>query len=254
MKLEGYGIVLSAYKYGDNGIIVKILSREHGPIKGMIKGQRRNSQIIQPGNFVHFSWNARLADHLGMISATLEKAYALLNFSEYHKILSISSLCSMIDALVAERDDAADIFDGFKQYLDGISADNWLQQHVLLELFILEKTGFGIDIGKCSVTGSIDNITYISPKTGSAVSKDVGEPYRSRLFSIPGYFFQTAENLPASMQEIVDGLEITRYFLAKHFFAESLAKIPSACIQFRDEIIRATDLNDQTRQDRNYQF
>ena len=254
MKIEDYGIVLSSYKFGDSGIIIKILSAEHGPIKGLVKGQRKNNSILQPGNFIHFNWNARLSEHLGMISPSLERAYPLLNFSDYQKILSIKSLCSLIDVLIPEREVSPEIFVRFKEYLDDLQSDNWLCNYVRLELFILEKTGFGIDLERCAVTGGLDNITYISPKTGSAVSRDVGEAYKSRLFSIPGYFFENAENQPYSMQEIIDGLEITRYFLAKHFFAENLARIPVSCIQFRDELLRFVGLNEQDGQNRDYQF
>lgn len=252
MKLEDYGIVLSATKFGDSSLLVKILSKDNGPVKGLVKGQKKNTTILQCGNMVHFTWTARLSEHLGLIAPTLEKAYPLLCFSEYHKILSISSLCSLIDSLIPDREISPDVFDKFKEYLDEIHSENWLQNYVMLELYILKKTGFGIDFERCSVTGTTDNITYISPKTGSAVSKDVGEPYKSRLFSIPPYFFETSENLRHSMQEVIDGLEITRYFLAKHFFAESLARVPLAFTQFRDEMNKMFDV--EKRENRDYQF
>ncbi len=252
MKIEDYGIVLSTSKFGDSSLLVKILSKEHGPVKGLVKGQRKNGTIIQCGNYVHFTWSARLSEHLGLIAPTLERAYPLLCFSEYTKILSISSLCSLVDSLIPDREVSLDIFERFKAYLDDINTENWLKNHVLLELYILEKVGFGLDFERCSVTGTQNNVTYISPKTGSAVSKEVGEPYKSRLFPIPSYFFEAAENLPHSMKEVIDGLEITRYFLAKHFFAESLARMPASFVQFRDEMNRMFDV--EKRENRDYQF
>ncbi len=257
MKIEDQGIVLSVYKFGDSSLIVKILSENHGPIKGLVKGVQKNISMLQAGNLIHFSWNARLSDHLGMIVPTLEKAYTLLNFGEYQKILSISSLSSLIDALIPEREYSADIYQKYIDYMENLDSPSWMENYVMLELYILEKCGFGFDLTRCAVSGSNDNISYISPKTGSAVAKDVGEPYKNRLFSIPKFFlepFETAENLPNSMQEVIDGLEITRYFLAKHFFAESLAKIPSACIQFRNELLRMASLNGEAGQNRDYQL
>ncbi len=254
MKVEDYGIVLSVRKFGGTGLVVNILSRSNGPIRGLVKGQKKNGNILQPGNLLHFSWQARLSEHLGTITPTLEKAYPLLHFSDYQRILGISSLCSLLDSLLPEREHALDIYNNFLKYLEGLSSDSWLQQHVLLELFVLEKAGFGLDLNRCSVSGSTDNITYISPKTGSAVSRTVGEPYSSRLFSIPSFFLRKAENQPHSLKEIIDGLEITRYFLAKHFFTESLSQIPVSCTQFHDELIRITNLNDQTGQNRDYKF
>lgn len=258
MKIEDYGIIIACSKFGDTGLVVKILSREHGIIKGLVKGQKRNSNITQAGNFVHFVWSARLSEHLGLLSLSLERAYPLINFSNYQKILSISSICSLIDILLPERDNSANIYDKFIEYLNGITGHNWLKDYVMLELFILEKTGFGFDFVRCAVSGNEGNVIYISPKTGVAISKEVGEPYKSRLFIIPTFFLEemaeNTENQPCSMQEIIDGLEITRYFLAKHFFAENLAKLPSACIQFRDEILRYKNSDVETRQNRDNQL
>src|ERR1043165_9139529 len=125
MKIEDYGIVLSTSKFGDSSLLVKILSKDHGPVKGLVKGQRKNSTILQAGNFVHFTWSARLSEHLGIIAPTLERAYSLLCFSEYRKILSISSLCSLVDSLIPDREESTDIFVKFKEYLDEIGKDGW---------------------------------------------------------------------------------------------------------------------------------
>jgi DNA repair protein RecO (recombination protein O) len=258
MKIEDTGIIISSYKFGDTALVVKILSQNHGVIKGLLKGQRRNHSTIQSGNLVHFTWSARLSEHLGMLSISLEKAYSLLNFSDYQKILSISSLCSLLDALLPEREEYSDIFEEFIAYMHNLSFDNWLQRYIMMELLILNRTGFGIDLEKCSVTGTSNNVTYISPKSGSAVSKDVGEPYKSRLFKIPAFFLEKENEMvqkqPTEMQEILEGLEITRYFFAKHFFTDSFAKLPSNCIQFRDELNRVLNLNVEKRENRDYQL
>jgi DNA repair protein RecO (recombination protein O) len=222
----------------------------------MLKGQRKNNSMVQNGNLVHFSWSARLSEHLGNLTLSLEKAYSLLNFSDYQKILSISSICSLADSLLPEREICTDIYEEFISYMDGLYRQEWLNSYVLTELFILNKTGFGIDLERCSVTGNMENITYISPKSGSAVSKDVGEPYKARLFKIPSFFLEMHKEIgqkqPTQMREILEGLEITRYFFAKHFFAENLAKLPSHCIQFRDELNRI--LNVEKRENRDYQL
>jgi DNA repair protein RecO (recombination protein O) len=258
MKIEDTGIIISSYKYGDTALVVKILSQSHGIIKGLLKGQKRNHSTIQNGNLVHFTWSARLSEHLGMLSISLEKAYCLLNFSDYQKILSISSVCSLIDVLLPEREEYTDIFEEFIGYMHNLGFDNWLERYIMMEMFILNKTGFGIDLERCSVTGTSENVTYISPKSGSAVSRDVGEPYKSRLFRIPAFFLEKGEEMvqkqPVEMQEILEGLEITRYFFAKHFFADNLAKLPSNCVQFRDELNRVLNLNEQKRENRDYQL
>ncbi len=269
MKIEDYGIIISSYKFGDTAMVVKILSRDHGVVKGLMKGQKRHNSTLQSGNLVHFIWSARLSEHLGNFTISLEKAYSLLNFSDYQKILSISSIASLIDVLLPEREVYADIYDNFMDYLNQMADNNWLNNYVLLELSILEKTGFGIDMSTCAVTGTQDNITYISPKTGSAVSREIGDAYKSRLFKIPDFFLanpaEIGENQSVAhhmvaqepeLNDIIAGLEITRYFLAKHFFAENLARIPSPCAQFRNEINRLSNVEkrNEDRENRDHQL
>jgi DNA repair protein RecO (recombination protein O) len=253
MNIEDYGIVLSSYKYGDSGIVVKLLSREHGVVKGLIKGQKKHNGIIQNGNLVHFNWSARLSEHLGMLNLELEKAYTLLFFSQYQKILSISSLCGLMDALLPDRENYSGIFDNFVNYMNNLDEDAWLSNHVLMEVLLLDKTGFGFDLERCAVSGTKDNITYISPKSGSAVSQEIGEPYKNKLFKIPSFLLDNEDKIvqkhSENMQEIIDGLEITQYFFAKYFFAENLAKLPSSCLQFRDEINRNFNVKERENRD-----
>jgi len=256
MKIEDYGIIISTSRFGDSSYIVKILSFNHGAVKGLVRSSKKNNVSLQIGNFVHFTWGARLQEHLGFITLSLEKAYTMLNFSNYQKILSIASVCSLIDVLIPEREDASDILQKLQLYMEDMSELSWLQNYVMLELFILEKAGFGLSLDFCAVTGKTENLAYISPKSGCAVTREVGEEYKAKLFGIPSYFktapFKTPENPEVYVQEIIDGLEITRYFLAKHFFVNQLARIPQPALQFLDEILRSS--RNETRENRSQQF
>ena len=45
-------------------------------------------------------------------------------------------------------------------------------------LGLLDELGFGLDLTRCAATGSADDLIYVSPRTGRAVSRDSG---RSRI-------------------------------------------------------------------------
>ena len=55
------------------------------------------------------------------------------------------------------------------------------------ELLLLDELGFGLDLESCAATGSRDELVYVSPKSGRAVSREAGEPYRERLLPLPAF-------------------------------------------------------------------
>jgi len=234
LKFTDTGIVISVQKFSDSGLLVTLFSKNHGIVKGMVKGQKKNQSILQIGNQISFEWNARLEEHLGMLTISLEKAYSLLHFSNYLKILSITSVAALIGKMLKEKEPMNNLYNDFVNYLENLKSENWLTEYSLFELSLLSHCGFGFDFNRCAVSEVNDNIIYISPKTASAVSASVGEPYKDKLFLIPKFF--TDRDHHASYEEIINAINITRYFITKNFFAEGLAKPPQASENFYAEI------------------
>ena len=48
----------------------------------------------------------------------------------------------------------------------------------LLELSISGGTRLGLDSASCAATGATTDLIYVSPRSGRAVSRTGGEPYR----------------------------------------------------------------------------
>ena len=48
---------------------------------------------------------------------------------------------------------------------------------VRFELQLLSELGFGLDLEQCASTGATDELIYVSPKSGRAVSRVAGEPW-----------------------------------------------------------------------------
>jgi len=234
MQFEDKGIIISNQKFSDSGILLTIFSENHGVIKGLCKGQKKNITNSQIGNLVSFSKQSRLEEHLGKINISLERAYSLVYFSDYLKILAISSACSLSHSILQEKEVMNELYQDFIFYLENLKFKNWLKYYSLFELDLLTKTGFGFDFTRCSVSEVLNDTYYISPKTGSVVGKQVGEPYKEKLFQIPE-FLKTREKEP-NQHEILNAIEITRYFINKNYFAEGLAKFPQNAINFHSEI------------------
>ena len=65
---------------------------------------------------------------------------------------------------------------------------------------------------ECVVTGQKNNLYYVSPKTGKAVSKDGAGKFAPKLLRLP-MFLGGAEVIGSSLhQDIMMGLDITTYF------------------------------------------
>jgi DNA repair protein RecO (recombination protein O) len=59
----------------------------------------------------------------------------------------------------------------------------------------------------------MDDLGYVSPKSGRAVSRDAGAPWRDRLMRLPA--FLSGADTP-SPDELADGFALTGFFLARH--------------------------------------
>lgn len=243
MIITDTGIIIHSQKYSDSGLLVTIFSETHGIIKGMAKGQKKNQSIVQVGNKVSFEWNARLEEHLGTLNLQLEKAYSLLHFSDYLKILSISSATALLNKMFKEKEPMHILYKDLINYLDNLKNIEWLKNYALLELNLLTHSGFGFDLERCAVTDVRDNIIYISPKTASAVCAEVGEPYKDKLFSIPKFF--SDKNYSPNLAEIIDAINITRYFISRNFFEDSNNSFPKASENFYLEILDTNGKREQ---------
>lgn len=237
MKIEDEGIIISSSRFGERDVILKIFSKNNGIIKGLLKNQRSTSSSAQQGCLVSFSWNARLEEHLGTLKVSVEKPYPLLNYNDYMKILSVSSACSILDKILQEREEMSNLYNDFTEFLENLSTEDWLRNYSIFEAKILQDCGFGLDLQCCAITGNTEDLYYISPKTGAAASKLAGEKYKDRLFIIPQFFLENSAK--PSISEVIEALNITRYFLAKSFFVES--KIPSPASNFVAEIVKLRD-------------
>ena len=98
------------------------------------------------------------------------------------------------------------------------AARGWTAALARYELLVLAELGFGLDLSRCAATGLSDDLRYVSPRTGRAVSGEAGEAYRDRLLALPVFLGGvSAEGQPDN--GIASGLALTGHFLAAQVFA-----------------------------------
>jgi DNA repair protein RecO (recombination protein O) len=116
---------------------------------------------------------------------------------------------------------------------------SWAPAYVVWECALLAALGFGLDLARCTATGTNQDLAYVSPRTGRAVSREAGAPYRDRLLPLPSFLWRDAEAAPA---DIVAGLILTRHFLLHHLFEAQGGRLPEARERLLERMRRrATD-------------
>lgn len=222
-------IVLSARKHGETSLVVSLLTNNHGRHAGLVRGGagRRNRGVYQPGNLVRAQWRARLPEHLGTYSCELTKSVAADLLSNRLSLAGLSAVCAVTDAALAEREPHKALYQGLLVLLGTFDDENlWPTVYVRWELGLLQEIGFGLDFSACASTGQTTGLTYVSPKSGKAVSEEAAAPYKDILLPLPEFLLNQRQS--GSATEIQQALKLTGYFLNRHAFGASTGQIPEA--------------------------
>ncbi|WP_375413162.1 DNA repair protein RecO [uncultured Bradyrhizobium sp.] len=219
MEWTDDGIVLGARRHGESSAIVELLTRGHGRHLGLVRGGSgsRMRPLLQPGNSVRAVWRARLDEHLGtyVIEATRLRAATVLASS--HAVYGVTHLASLA-RLLPERDPHEDIYDMLERTLNDFDDIGEAAVHLVkFELAMLAELGFGLDLENCAASGVTTELIYVSPKSGGAVSRQAGEPWRDKLLRLPPFLRESDDGRNGwSDQDLMDGFHLTGLFLMRH--------------------------------------
>jgi len=224
MEWTDEAIVLSARPHGENAAVVTLLTPTHGRHAGLVAGgQGRNAQpTLQQGNRVKALWRAKLPEQLGNYTLDLMKSHCASWLDAPEILTIISSACVVTEASLPERQPMPGIYASLATLFALQDADLWGPAYVKWEMGLLQALGYGMDLSQCAANGSADNLTYVSPRTGRAVSNEAGAPYREKLFPLPGFLLGIGG---WEAEDIRQGLELTGHFLSRHVFANPHSRL-----------------------------
>jgi len=225
-------IVLSVRPHGETSAIAELLTHGHGRHLGLVRGgaSRRVKPALQPGNLLHVTWRARLNDHLGHLTVELSRARAGDMLESREALIGLNAFCAVVGAAMPEREAHPQVFDAGNILLDAMQEDgvgHWGALFVRFEAGLLEALGFGLDLTRCAATGTVDDLAYVSPRSGRAVSRDAGAPYKERLFQLPGFLLAT-QNATPDARDVADGLKLTGHFLLERVLHPHGREMPVA--------------------------
>jgi DNA repair protein RecO (recombination protein O) len=227
MEWRDEGVVLAVRSHGETSAIAEIFTLDHGRCLGLVRGGRSRHMrpVLQAGNLVSLVWRARLEEHLG--NFTLEPVSLRAGFiiENALRLTGLGSLTALAQVL-PEREPHPKLYHAMRIVLEAIDHDElWPALMVRWEMGLLDELGFGLDLSKCASTGQVEDLVYVSPRTGKAVSRGAGTPYHDRLFGLPDFL---RGGSAASVSDVQAGFKLTGYFLERHVFGPRNTGIPQA--------------------------
>jgi DNA repair protein RecO (recombination protein O) len=228
MEWRDTGFVVAVRRHGESALIAELLTRAHGRHLGLVRGGQspKMRAVLQPGNEVAAVWRARLPEHLGMVACELARAHAARCIDDPDRLAGLAAAAALVAATLPEREPHADVFAAFAALLETLdSAADWAARYVEWECSLLAALGFGLDLTRCAVTGAAADLAYVSPRTGRAVSRAAGRPYRDKLLLLPDFLCCDAV---ADDAQIMAGLRLTEHFLLHHVLLPQGRVLPPA--------------------------
>ncbi|HET6378054.1 MAG TPA: DNA repair protein RecO [Methylocella sp.] len=229
MEWQDEGFILGTRRHGESSVIVEAMTRAHGRYLGLVRGGRgkRMQPLLQTGTQAQLVWRARLDEHLGTFTVEPLKLCtgALMASAEaLHAICHAAALLR----LSAERDPQPELYAAAARIAAGLDEPETLPPDLVrFEAEVLARMGFGLDLTRCAATGISEDLIYVSPRSGRAVSRAAGEPYKLKLMPLPGFLRGASESKP-SPGDVMDGFRLTGFFLMRRLFGPRGLFLPEA--------------------------
>ncbi|MGV3579745.1 DNA repair protein RecO [Brevundimonas sp.] len=240
MEFHEEAFVLSARAHGDTGVVADLLTETHGRHAAYVAGgaSRRMKPFLQPGARVIADYRARTSDHLG--SARLEPVgegpSAL--FDDSLALTGLAAAAAVAQGALPEREPHPGAFLAFEALMTVFPIPSvWPAVYVRFEAGLLDDLGFGLDLSSCAATGTMDDLVWVSPRTGRAVSREAGAPYADKLLKLPPFMLGAQAGL--SDGDVGAGLDLTGHFLEQFVFHPQNKPIPPARVWLMDKLREA---------------
>ena len=175
MRLATKAIVCALRKHGEHGAIVSLMTPEDGLQAAYVRGARgrRMRPVLIAGNIVEAHLSARTDTQLPQATIELVHSRGPL-LSEPLPAAAIEWACALTATVLPERQPYPRLYSALEALLEAVeaapAASGWGGALVRYELLLLAELGFGLDLDRCAVSGSNDDLVAVSPKTGRAVS------------------------------------------------------------------------------------
>lgn len=239
MEWRDQGALLSVRRHGETSAIVEVFTAEHGRHAGVVRGgaSRKIAPVLQPGAQLDVTWRARLDEHLGVFKVEPVKSRAAAVMGDRLAMAGLNAITGLLGFSLPERETHPLLYQRTMTLLDLLgNSEAWPLAYLRWELALLDELGFGLDLTKCAVTGALDDLAYVSPRTGRAVSAEAAGEWADRMLPLPESLLGHGTG---DLGDVATGLKTTGYFLENRVAAQLGGNhLPQARQRFVDRIAR----------------
>ncbi|MGI9393613.1 MAG: DNA repair protein RecO [Boseongicola sp.] len=239
MEWRDEGVLLAVRRHGETAAIIEVFTENHGRHAGVVRGgtSRKIAPILQPGAQIDVTWRARLEDHLGVFAVEPVRSRAAQLMDGRETLAALNAVTGLLSFALPEREAHGALYRRTYALLDMIGdGPYWALAYLRWELALLDDLGFGLDLTRCTVTGTSDNLSFVSPKTGRAVSEAAAGEWVERLLPLSPALVGKGDG---DDDDLMQGLSVTGHFLATRL-APALGdrQLPEARQRFLDILAR----------------
>lgn len=239
MDWRDQGILLSIRRHGENSAIVEVFTPGHGRHAGVVRGgtSRKIAPILQPGAQLDVRWRARLEEHIGTFTVELVQSRAGVVMGDRLALAALNAVTTLLQYALPEREPHDELYHRSVALLDLLGTNEaWPLAYLRWELALLDDLGFGLDLTACAVSGGSDDLVYVSPRSGRAVSAEAAGQWADRLLPLPPALLGYGDG---DLAGIAEGLTTTGYFLKNRLAVQfSERPLPMARQRLVDAIVR----------------
>lgn len=238
MEWRDQGILLSSRRHGEASAIIEVFTPSRGRHAGVVRGgaSRKMAPVLQPGAQLDLAWRARLEDHIGTFTAEPLRSRAAASMDNRLSLAGLNAVCALLLFCLPEREAHARLYRRTETLLDLLDQpDIWPLAYLRWEMVLLEELGFGLDLSGCAVLGvQANDLSYVSPRTGRAVSRAGAGEWADKLLPLPPCLL--GEGM-AEDTEVAEALGVTGYFLHQRVAPELGHKpLPEARARFLERV------------------
>jgi DNA repair protein RecO (recombination protein O) len=241
VNIDTTAIVCALRNHAEHGAVVRLMTPEHGLQAAYVRGARgrRMRPVLVPGNVVEARLRSRTEDQLAHADVELSHSRAPL-LAEPLAAAAIDWVTALTAVALPEGHPYPRIHSALDGLLAAIEAAptalGWASSLVRYEMLLLAELGFGLDLDRCAVSDSKDDLIAVSPRSGRAVSASAAEPYAGKLLPLPRFLIDGGQG---DWQQVGDGLALTGHFLERDLLTGRSSGVASARGRLVDRLQRA---------------
>ena len=245
MNFRAPALVCSILSHGENGVVVRILTEQHGLVAGYVRGGRGRTQrpVLMPGNMVIADYRARVATQLGYLTVELTHSRAPVS-REPLAASAILWVCGLLATALPEQQAFSRLYAAATGTLDAVeaapAARGWAVALVQFERLLLQELGYALSLDQCIATNATDNLGWFSTRRASAISNAAAAGHEHRLLRLPAFLGapRDAQATPPEWDDVFAGLAITGHYIETAILSQQRTDIAAARERLIDRLKR----------------